>query len=206
MNRHEIGFKSWLAEGSVKGSLAGEAMKRTLDFKIDAEWIKWDVEPKGWITDRGVKDSFDLQVTFYHLKVPKPAFFYIRAHAILDRPDMEYDSVSGSKEMKIKATLFLFNGRTGLGSVPDSGIPRNMRELLDAEGHIRLSERDDRITFPGAMSEFDGPALRTPLQLADWVRTVIDHTDIGGRDDGDEDDEPDMPKTPAPGKGRLVGV
>lgn len=206
MNHSGLGFKGWLAEGIVKGSLAGEAMKRTLDFKIDAEWIKWDVEPKGWITDRGVKDSFDLSAAFYSPKISRPAFFYLRAFAILSRPDAEYDSVKGSDEMKIMATLFVFNGRTGLGGVPSASNPKNMREFLDAKGNIKLSERGDHINFPGALSELDGPALRTPLQLADWVRTVIDHTDIGGKDDGDEGDEPDIPETPSPGSRRLVGV
>lgn len=195
-------FKNWLAENVVKGSLAGEAMKKTLDFKLDAEWIKWNLEPKGWITDRGVKDSFDLSAAFYNPKVPKPAFFFLRAHAILDRPDAEYDSISGSDEMKIKATLFVFSGRTGLGGA--GGDARSMKGLLERDGHIKLSEREDRIGFPGALSEFDGPSLRTPLQLAEWIKKVIDHTDIGNDDDGDDD--PETPEAPNPVGGRLVGV
>jgi hypothetical protein len=196
------GFGRWL-EARVRGSVAGEAMKRTLDFKVQAEWIEWKVEPKGWITDKGTKDSFDLQAAFYNPKVPKPAFFYIRAHAILDKPDAEYDSVSGSDEMKIKASLFIFNGKTGLGGVKTTGGPGSMRALLDRDGHIRLSERDDAINFPGALSEFDGPSLKTPLQLAEWINKVIDHTDIGGDDDGEE--EPEPPLVPDAG-GRLIGV
>jgi hypothetical protein len=198
-----FGFKRWL-EARVRGSAAGEAMKRTLDFKIDAEWIKWDVEKKGWITDKGTKDSFDLAAAFYNPKVERPAFFYLRAFAILDRPDSEYDSVEGGGEMKIKASLFLFNGRTGLGPT-GSGNPRSMRGLLERDGHIRLSERDDRVSFPGALAEFDGPPLKTPLQLADWVNAVIDHTDIGGEDDGN-DDRPDSPDVHGPSGRRLVGV
>lgn len=196
------GFREWLTESMVKGSMAGEAMKRTLDFKVDAEWIEWKVEPKGWISDGGVKDSFDLQAAFYNPKVAKPAFFYIRAHAILDRPDAEYDSVRGSGDMKIFATMFLFNGKTGLGGM--GGNPRSMRGVLDAHGHIRLSERGDNINFPGALSEFDGPALRTPLDLATWINRVVGHTDIGGNDDGE--DEPETPDVPNPIGGRLVGV
>lgn len=196
------GFREWLKEATVKGSAAGDAMKRTLDFKVDAEWIKWDVEPKGWITDKGVMDSFDLQASFHNPKVAKPAFFYIRAHAILDRPDAEYDSVAGSDEMKIKATLFLFNGRTGLSA--RGGEARSTRDLLDRDGHIMLAQRDDRINFPSALAELDGPSLRTPLQLADWINKVIAHTDIGG--DDDNDDEPDTPQVPDPSGRKLVGV
>lgn len=200
----ELGFREWLAEATVKGSMAGTAMKKTLEFKVDAEWIKWSVEPRGWITDKGVKDSFDLSAAFYHPKVAKPAFFSLRAHAILDRPDAEYDSVSGSGEMRIKASLFLFNGKTGMGGVPHAGNPRNMRELLDTNGNIRLSDRDDPVNFPGALSEFDGPSLRTPLELAEWVNKVISHTDIGDEDDGD--DGPETPEIPDPSGRRLVGV
>jgi hypothetical protein len=199
------GFGEWLAEAMVRGSVAGDAMKRTMDFKVDAEWIKWSVEPKGWITDKGVKDSFDLAAAFYNPKVPKPAFFYVRAHAVLEKPDAEYDSVSGSDEMEIMATLFVFNGRTGLPGRPVGPEPRNMKGLFDRAGHIRLSERNDRISFPGALSEFDGPSLKTPLQLADWINKVISHTDIGGEDDG-EDDEPDSPRTSDPSGRRLIGV
>jgi hypothetical protein len=197
-------FGEWLAEARVRGSVAGEAMKRTMDFKVDAEWIKWSVEPKGWITDKGVKDSFDLAAAFYNPKVPRPAFFYLRANAILERPDAEYDSVSGSDEMKIQATMFLFNGRTGLGGVGNDA--RSMRGVLDRDGHIRLSERGDMISFPGALAELDGPALKTPLQLADWVNKVISNTDIGGEDDRGEDDEPDHPQVSDPSGRRLVGV
>lgn len=178
-------------------------MRKTLEFKVDAEWIKWSVEPKGWITDKGVKDSFDLAAAFYNPKVPKPAFFYLRANAILERPDAEYDSVSGSDEMKIQATMSIFNGRTGLGGA--GGSARNMRGILERDGHIRLSERGDRISFPGALSELDGSALKTPLQLADWVNRVINNTDMGGDDDG-EDDEPDHPQVFDPSGRGLVGV
>ncbi|NBT57801.1 hypothetical protein EBT16_03355 [bacterium] len=198
-------FGEWLAEAMVRGSVAGEAMKKTLDFKVNAEWIKWSVEPKGWITDKGVKDSFDFSAAFYNPKVQKPAFFYVRAHAILEKPDAEYDSVSGSDEMEIMATMFVFNGRTGLPGRPVGAEPRNMKELLDRDGHIRLSERNNRINFPGALSEFDGPSLKTPLQLADWINKVISHTDIGG-DDGEGEDEPDLPEVPDPSGRRLVGV
>jgi hypothetical protein len=79
-----------------------------------------------------------------------------------------------------------------------------MRELLDAQGNIKLSERDDRVNFPGALSEFDGPSLKTPLELAEWINKVISHTDIGDEDDGD--DEPDLPEVPDPSGRRLVGV
>lgn len=195
-------FREWLSEAAVKGSMAGDAMKKTLDFKLDAEWIEWKVEPKGWITDKGVKDSFDLQAAFYNPKVVKPAFFYIRAHAILERPEAEYDSVAGSNEMKIKATLFLFNGRTGLGGA--GGNARSMKDLLERDGHITLAQRDDRIAFPSALAEFDGPTLKTPLHLADWINRVIAHTDIGG--DDDNDDEPDTPHVPDPSGRKLVGV
>lgn len=196
------GFGEWLAEAKVRGSVAGDAMRKTLEFKVDAEWIKWSVEPKGWITDGGVKDSFDFAAAFYNPKVPKPAFFYLRANAILARPDAEYDSVSGSDEIKIQATMFLFSGKAGLGGI--GGDARSMRGILDRDGHIRLSERGDRISFPGALAELDGPALKTPLQLADWVNRVISNTDIGGEDDGDE--EPDSPQASDPGGRRLVGV
>lgn len=196
------GFREWLSEATVKGSKAGEAMKRTLDFKVDAEWIKWDLDPKGWITDAGVKDSFDLQTAFHHPKVAKPAFFFLRAHAILDRLDAEYDSVRGGGDMKILATIFLFNGKTGLGG--GGGNPRSMKGMLDARGHIKLSERGDNINFPGALSEFDGPTLRTPLDLAAWINRVIVHTDIGG--DDDNHDEPETPEVPDPSGRRLVGV
>lgn len=199
-------FSEWLSEARVSGSMAGEAMKRTLDFKVDAEWIKWDVEKRGWHSGMGIKDSFDLAAAFYNPKVPKPAFFYIRAHAILEKPDAEYDSVSGSDEMEIKATIFVFNGRTGLPGRPVGYEPRNMKDLLDRDGHIRLSERNDHINFPGALSEFDGPSLKTPLQLADWINKVIGYTDIGGEDDGEDDNEPDRPVTPDPSGRRLVGV
>ena len=197
------GFYEWLAEATVKGSDAGHAMKKTLDFKVDAEWIKWSVEPRGWMTDKGTKDSFDLSAAFYNPKVQKPAFFFLRAFAILESPSSEYDSIKGSDEMKITATLFLFNGRTGLGGVA-GGDAKSMRGLLDRDGHIRLSERGDRVSFPGALAEFDGPALKTPMQLAEWVGRVIDSTDIGGEDDG-EDDDPESP-VPDPKGGRLVGV
>jgi len=198
------GFREWLMEARVRGSAAGDAMRKTLDFKLDAEWIKWSVEPKGWITDQGVKDSFDLAASFYSPKVKRPAFFYVRAFAILDRPDAEYDSVSGGSEMKINAELFLFSGKTGLGSVPGYGTPKSMQGVLDREGHIRLSQRADQIRFPGALSEFDGPSIKTPLQLADWMNVVIDHVDLGGEDGGD--DEPEQPDIPSPGGRRLVGV
>ena len=178
-----MNFRLWLAEANVRGSAAGEAMKKTLDFKVDAEWIKWSVEPRGWMTDKGTKDSFDLSAAFYNPKVPKPAFFFLRAHAILEKPDTEYDSVKGSDEMKIIATLFLFNGRTGLPG-RTAGEAKSMRGLLDRDGHVRLSERNDRVNFPGALAEFDGPALRTPLQLAEWIDKVISHADLGGEDDG----------------------
>lgn len=188
------GFREWLSESVVKGSAAGQAMRKTLEFKLDAEWIKWSVEPRGWITDAGVKDSFDLSVAFYSPKVPKPAFFNLRAHAILDRPDVEYDSVSGG-EMKIKASLFLFNGKTGLGGIPGAAA-RSMKGLLDREGHLLLGQRDDKVNFPSVLAEFDGPPLRTPLQLAEWIKIVIDNTDIGGEDGDDED-----PREPVPVSG-----
>jgi hypothetical protein len=200
------GFAQWIAEARVRGSAAGDAMKKTLDFKVDAEWIKWSVEPKGWITDKGVKDSFDFSAAFYNPKVPKPAFFYLRAHAILEKPDAEYDSMEGGGDMRIKASLFLFNGRTGLGGIPGRAAPRSMRELLDREGHVMLSQRDDSISFPSALAELDGPSLRTPVQLADWVNKVIDHTDIGGEDDGEDDDQPDRPYVGDPSGRRLIGV
>lgn len=190
----------------MRGSAAGDAMKRTLEFKVDAEWIKWSVEPRGWISDGGVKDSFDLAAAFYNPKVPKPAFFYLRANAVLERPDAEYDSVSGSDEMEIKASLFVFGGRTGLAGRVGGGTPRSLRGLMDRDGHVLLSQRDDRIGFPGALSEFDGPALKTPLHLADWINRVIAHTDIGGEDDGDEDGEPDHPHVPDPSGRVPVGV
>jgi hypothetical protein len=200
------GFRQWLAEAKVMGSAAGEAMKRTLDFKVNAEWIKWSVEPRGWITDKGTKDSFDFSAAFYNPKVEKPAFFYLRAFAILERPDSEYDSVEGGAEMKIKATMFLFNGRTGLAGMHSGVEPTSMRGLLDRDGHIRLSERDERVSFPGALSEFDGPPLKTPLQLAEWVKMVIDHTDIDGEDDGGDDSHPERPDIHDPSGRRLVGV
>lgn len=198
----DLGFREWLKESVVKGSMAGDAMKKTLDFKLDAEWIKWSVDTRGWISDKVVKDSFDLQAAFYHAKVAKPAFFFLRSHAILEHPDAEYDSRLGSDDMIIKATLFLFNGRTGLGGITGKG-EKSMRALLDREGHVMLAQRDERVNFPSALSEFDGPVLRTPLELADWINKVIDHTDIGGDDDGE--DSPDMPEVPDP-SGRFVGA
>lgn len=200
-------FARWL-EARVSGSMAGEAMKRTLDFKVDAEWIKWGVEKKGWISDGGTKDSFDLSAAFYNPKVPKPAFFYVRANAILERPDAEYDSVAGGGEMEIRASIYLFNGKTGLGGVLGSE-PRSMKGLLERHGHVKLSERGDRSKvgshWPGFISELDGPSLRTPLQLADWINKVIEHTDLGMDDEGD-DDGPENPQVPNPAGGSLVGV
>ena len=193
-------FREWLLEATVKGSAAGEAMKRTLDFKVDAEWIEWNLEPKGWITDRGVKDSFDLAAAFYNPKVEKPAFFYLRANAILERPDVEYDSKLGSEEMVIKATMFVLSGKTGLGGFHDA---KTIRQLLEKNGHAMLAQRDNRIMFPSSLGELDGPVLRTPLELADWVNKVIAHTDIEGDDDNQDWVDPEVPD---PSGRRLVGV
>ena len=193
-------FREWLLEATVKGSAAGEAMKRTLDFKVDAEWIEWNLEPKGWITDRGVKDSFDLAAAFYNPKVEKPAFFYLRANAILERPNVEYDSKLGSEEMVIKATMFVFSGKTGLGGFHDA---KTIRQLLEKNGHAMLAQRDNMIMFPSSMGELDGPVLRTPLELADCVNKVIAHTDIEGDDDNQDWVDPEVPD---PSGRRLVGV
>jgi hypothetical protein len=183
-------FKSWFAEATVKGSLAGEAMKKTLEFKVEAEWIKWSVEKKGWMADSGTKDSFDLAASFYNPKVPRPAFFFLRSHAILEKPDAEYDSMKGGQEMTRKASMFLFNGKTGLGGVLGAE-PKSMKDALERHGHIKLSERLDSgphaSYWPGFLGELDGPALRTPMQLAEWVNKVIDRTEIDGGDDGDDD-------------------
>lgn len=197
------GFSLWL-EARVKGSMAGDAMKKTLDFKVDAEWIKWEVEKKGWITDEGAKDSFDLSAAFYNPKVQRPAFFYLRAFAILGRPDAEYDSVHGGEEMKITANLYLFGGKTGLSGAVSSGGQKSLKGLLEKEGHVLLSHREDRINFPGFLGELDGPPLRTPLELADWINKVIGHTDMGMDDDGN--DGPENPEVPNPTGGVLAGV
>lgn len=193
-------------EATVRGSVAGEAMMKTLEFNVDAEWIKRDVEKRGWISDRGVKDSFDLAAAFHHAKVQKPMFFYVRCHAILESPDAEYDSVRGGKEMKIYATLFLFDGRTGMAGGVVGRAPKSMRGVLGLNGHIKLSERGEVINYPGALAEFDGPSLRTPLELAEWINRVVEHTDIGGDEDDDGDGEGDFPEVPDPTGRKLIGV
>ena len=64
--------------------------------------------------------------------------------------------------------------------------------------------RDKDWERPGFFPEFDGPFLKTPLELAQWVKKVVENTDVGGGDDND--DEPETPEVPTPDTGKLVGV
>jgi hypothetical protein len=197
-------FKEWfeIKEAMVKTSDAGSAIKQTLQFKIeDAEWIKLELEKKGWITDKGVKDSFDLSAAFYHPKIKKPAFFFLRSFAIIEN-NAEYDSKKGGDQMKINAVLFVFSGKTGLGGFSGFSDSKNARDVLKIQGNLKLSERNDDLKFPGGI--LDGPSLKTPLELAWWVNKVIMRTDIDGFDDNEDDDEPKDPVLEPTGKFATV--
>ncbi len=189
-------FKEWfeIKEAIVKTSDAGSAIKQTLQFKIeDAEWIKFNLEKKGWNTGSGIKDSFDFSLAFHHPKIKKPAFFFLRAFAIVEDSQAEYDSVKGGESMKIDATFFLFNGKTGLSGISDN--VKNLRKKLEIQGNIKLSERSNKLQSPGEF--LNGPSLKTPLELAEWVNKTIIMTDIDGFDDDEQNDE-DVPDDPSP--------
>jgi hypothetical protein len=190
-----MNFKQWLSEAIVDISNIGEAIKKTLQFKIEAEWIKLDLQHKGWSTDKGVKKSIDIDAAFYHEKIQKPAFFFLRVLSVIVDPSKKYDSISGDGDVKIIADIFLFNGKSGLSSSPMPKKRDSLNYILNVNGHVLLSKREDSISYPGALSEFDGPSLKTPLELANWVNKVISNIDLGS-DDDDNHDSPEDPIEP----------
>lgn len=208
-------FKKWLmealvSEAIVKTSNVGEAMKKTLEFNVNAEWIKLEVEKKGWISDRGVHDSYDLAGAFYVSKIPKPAFFFLRSFAIVEKQSEEYESKIGMQGLKIQATLFLFSGKTGMvppGGVPNVASPKSLGDVLDKYGHAQLSERGEKNNQGNFIEKLDGPALDTPVQLAEWVNQVVQYTDLDSGDDNDDDtEEPKPDPFLDPNKKRLIKV
>lgn len=219
-------FKKWLAESSVKFANIGEAMIKTLEFSMpEMEWAT----AAGYITKNPevyntakrinreiVADSFVLSGYFRTPKIRMmPLLFTIGAHAVQAKHELEYDSVSGSDLMHIEAGVSLITQ----GDIPP-GKSSKLRHQLEQNRFVTLSRRHggqgrvrtlddcpwgDKIRErPGFYPELDGPVLKTPLELAQWVKKVVERTDIGW--DDDNEDEPEHPEVPTPSAGRLVGV
>lgn len=221
-------FREWLDESVVKFSNIGEAMKRTLEFS--GPDVEWNGGPEIYkkvtrISPDIVNSSYILAGSFRTPKIMwTPYEFTLVAKAIqTSGRDLEYDSVSGEKSLYIKAWILI--GLPILDSQPRSkppAPPASLSRVLATGNSVTLSRRwgprgpgrwmtlddtpweENQWKKPGFFPEFDGPFLNTPLELAQWVKKVVENTDVEGGDDNDE--EPDAPEVPTPDAGKLVGV
>ena len=181
-------FRDFLmSEARVTGSAVAEAIRRTLEFKVDADWVSWDFEHPKARALAGLDSplfhdpskEFYVGARFRTTRVGA-ALFELRSTSVLSRPDLEYDSLEGGVDLVIVAELFLDG------------------TLLSRRSHPRPSLSRTK------MGVFDGPPLRTPLELAEWVGKVAGNADAGGEDGFG--DGPEEPPLPTPRGGRLVGV
>ena len=102
-------FREWLSEATVQTKDIGEAIKKTLEFKIPGKW-KFDIAPHQWHNANAVRISANLK----NEKTPEPTqYFFLSVYAILKDLIKSYDSINGDTNMRIDASLH-FIERPGL--------------------------------------------------------------------------------------------
>lgn len=169
-----MNFKTWLLnENVVRTENIGEAIKQSIEFAgIPGKW-SFTIKPHNWA---GAHNCVRITATL-NRGIDQP-YFLVSTFAILEKPLETYDSKIGADGLRIV-----------------SGIM-----YLDGQGNYKkLSERGDNPLKK--WSDFDGKSLKTPYQLAKWVKNVIEN--FKEEDDGDGDVDSPMP---APQSPQLVGV
>jgi hypothetical protein len=103
-------FREWLSEATVQTKDIGEAIKKTLEFKIPGKW-KFEIAPHKWydITTHISKwntNAVRISANLKNEKTPEPTqYFFLSAYAILLKDLISYDSINGDTNMRINASL-----------------------------------------------------------------------------------------------------
>jgi hypothetical protein len=168
-----VNFKQWM-EATVSSEDIGTAMKKTLEFKVDGHW---KVQVKNEPNIPGVKILGELR----NHKTAGASYFLLSAYAIFGQPLFAYDSVLGGDKLKIACSMLYMDGKGG---------------------YAKLGERSSLYGGSDPSSPY-GLALKTPFELAHWVKSVVDGFS-GFGSDGDDNDEEPSPSQPEPSNSRLV--
>lgn len=108
---------------------------------------------------------FSFSVQYFHPKNPPGTYFYLSGHVTLAQPVMDYDSITGDEGIKIKSQL-RYIGRTG--KVYQVGV----RDSGESGGKLSPV----------------GPVLRTPLELGEWAKHLVENFEFPDEEMGGDDD------------------
>lgn len=173
---HEMKFKEWL-EAVVSSSDVGEAIKKTLELRVGGKWYDTEIKREKTHPNSPPSVKFIGKLKNEKTDMGGPDYFFVSVYAILGRdkaPDFgfTYDSVSGSEDLRIAASIIYLDGRGG---------------------YVKLGERSSDHASQDPLAPY-GWSLRVPYDLATWINSVIGKFDGYGKfdDDGnDEDPEPE---------------
>ena len=170
-----MNFKLWL-EAQVSSEDMGDALKKTMEFSIEGDW-KFQIKKEPSLR-HGVKFTGELR----NNKTPGNSYFFLSTYAIFFQPVFAYDSIAGGDALKITAMILFFDGKGG---------------------YVKLGERGGE--FPNLkINSSYGYALKTPLELSQWTKFIVDNWNF--RDDNGGDEEEPEPWTPTPSDSKLVTV
>lgn len=184
-----MNFKVWL-EAIVSPLNLGDAMKKTLEFNVQGKWEKVDSKRHPWYKNDKVFEGYKFTGRLRNAKAWDPDFFFLSAHAILEEPIENYDSIKGKDGLRIIASMFYFDGKGGYQKLGE-------RSNVAGEGPL-VAAKEKTPSFRS-----DGSSLKTPLELANWVNYIVSNF---RKDGGDDDDEQPEPRSPEPSNSRLVSV
>lgn len=170
-----MNFKMWL-EAKVSSENMAEALKKTMEFTVDGNW-KFQIKKEPSLR-HGVKFIGELR----NHKTLGNSYFFLSTYAIFSQPLFSYDSVDGGDELRITAMILFFDGKGG---------------------YMKLGERGGEFTDLKTNASY-GYTLKTPLDLAQWTKFIVDQFNLGSG--GDNDDEEPSPQTPEPSNSRLLSV
>ena len=183
-----MNFKEWL-EAVVSSSDIGEAMSKTLELKVDGKWYDTEIKRE---KQANSPPSIKFIGKLRNKKTPYLAdYFFVSVYAILgDRLAPQefgftYDSVSGSDDLQITASILYFVDSKG-------------------GGYVKLGERGSGYMSQDPSAPY-GYSLKVPYDLATLVNSVVNRFKGYGKfDDDGGDDEPEPEWTPSSGPASLV--
>jgi hypothetical protein len=186
-----MSFKKWISEAIVKSNDLANALKKTLEFNVEGKWEKVESRFHNWYKNDKVFEGYKFNGVLKHPKANNPDFFFLSAHAILEKPIQNYDSITGDSGLRIVASFFYFDGLGGYQKLGE-------RSNLEGEYSPAVALKKRSVTF-----ESNGPSLKTPFELSEWINYIISKFKKNDDNDGDDDDkEPEI--SPSPSFGRSL--
>ena len=170
-------FKKWFNESVVEFNKIQEAIKKSLEFINVGEWR---FEP----TYHGMSGVKTTGISGWYRKNEGSSFFndkgsfFVSVHVILKNQET-YDSISGVD---------------------------NNQNKLEFISSVLTRDKNNRFKKIGEKNNVKEPIIRTPYQLALWVKQVIDNYDNNDDDNDNDNDGDDNVYDPTPSSNQLVSV